>query len=315
MKLYHTYIIGETPPSELELLVQLISVLNHKYRNPKIPIIFATNNESLSFYKKVGILKFYDDVITDVFDDYPSDMISKNFWASPKLWLMKKINTPFTIIDTDLVLHTPVSEFSNNSISYLHKEFQAGYLRPHEVTLPPNWDWGNLKTYFKSALPINVSVISFNDMQFKNYYADTYFDFVLNNSGDYTFEDSTYIANSGMQTFAEQYLLSALILKYKEEINPNFISNCISKSVFSFNKFYNYKNLDSESDKTLDEYVYHLWGAKNYVNEVDNQFYKDAYHQITENGKSLLQSFGMWDSSKLIFNTLKSKLKVPNYNN
>lgn len=312
MKLYHTYIIGNRPPSELELMVQLISVLNHKYKNPRIPIIFATNADSLSFYKKSGILRFYDDVITDVFDDYPSHMISDNFWASPKLWLMQKIDTPFTIIDTDLVLHADMKNLSKYSVSYLHKEFQSAYLRPHEVTTPPNWEWGDLKKYFKSALPINVSVLSFTDMDFKNYYTKTYFDFVLNNSGDFVFEDSLYIANSGMQTFAEQYMLGALMLKYKDEFNPMFTTNCISKSVFTFSRFHNYNDLDFDNETNLGDDVYHLWGAKDFVNQVDNGFYKEAYYQITENGKTLLQSYGMWDVSKIVFNRLKSKLKIPN---
>ena len=72
MKVYHTYIIHNDPPSYLELLVQLISVCNHKYVNPDVPFVFATDKKSLGFYEKLGMLDFYDEVVTDFFDDYPT---------------------------------------------------------------------------------------------------------------------------------------------------------------------------------------------------------------------------------------------------
>ena len=162
MKVYHTYIIHNDPPSYLELLVQLISVCNHKYVNPDVPFVFATDKKSLGFYEKLGMLDFYDEVVTDFFDDYPYERISDAFWATPKLWVMSKVKTPFLVIDTDLILNTPISKFNDNQMVYLHRELQSGYLRPSEVSVSPSWKWGKDKKYFKQSLPINVSVLYFN---------------------------------------------------------------------------------------------------------------------------------------------------------
>lgn len=311
MKTYHTYLIHSTPPSELELLVQLISICNHKFINPKIPIVFVTDKKSLSFFNKIGFLGLYDEIVTDVFDDYPYDRVSSSFWATPKLWLMSTLKEPFLILDTDLILNVPIDTFQDNDMTYLHRELQSGYLRPHEVSVSPSWDWGNLLYYFKRTLPINVSVLHMKDMKFKDYFIKTYFDFVLDNPGDSYFEDEEYVDKSGVQTFAEQYLLSSMSLKYIMEIDDTFSHKSLSNIVHGYGILYEGGDFDTYSLNGIDPYGYHLWSAKKYIDQPEHEYYIKSYNDITRSGENHLKNIGYWETVKDIFIDLKSRLPKP----
>jgi len=311
MKIYHTYIIHNDPPSYLELLVQLISVCNHKYVNPDVPFVFATNKKSLSFYEKLGMLDLYDEVVTDLFDDYPYQRVSDTFWATPKLWVMSKVETPFLVIDTDLILNTPISEFKDNQMVYLHRELQSGYLRPSEVSVSSSWKWGDDKKYFKQSLPINVSVLYFNHQEFKDFYIKSYFDFVLDNLGEFDYKDDDYVDKTAMQTFAEQYLLSAMVLKYHKEIDGNFKSKSLSATVHSFGHYFDNGDFDSPVDSPLGKYIYHLWGAKNFIENPSHSFYVNAYETVTLRGEEYLREIGSWEKVGKIFTYFKDLLPKP----
>lgn len=311
MRIYHTYIIHNQPPTFLELLVQLISVCNNKHVNPDVPFVFATDTNSLNFYKEVGILDLYDEVRTDVFDDYPYDRISPTFWASPKLWLMSKIPTPFLVIDTDLILNTPIKEFSDEEFVYLHRELQSGYLRPSEVSLPNGGEWNLDKAFFKQSLPINVSVLYFNHQKLKDLYVKSYFDFVLDNPGTFNNVDEGYIDKTSMQTFAEQYLLSALVLKFQKEIDTNFTPKSLSNVVHAYGHYYDYGNFDLPNDSSLGKYIYHLWGAKLFIENPAHPFYGEAYAMVTKRGEEYLREIGFWDKVSYLFENYKNQLPIP----
>jgi hypothetical protein len=311
MKAFQTYIIHKDPPSNLELLVQILSVCTFKYLNPEVKIIFATDKKSLDFYNRVGFLDLYDEVITDVFDDYPYDRVSPDFWATPKLWLMSKINEPFIIFDVDLILNQPISIFGEEDLTYLHRELQSSYFRPHEVSVSPSWDWEDLLYYFRRTMPINVAVLFFKDMKFKNYYVDYYLKFVLDNKGGTKFPDEDYIPKNGLQTFAEQYLLSALIFKYQMDVNQNFKSNSLTKTVFCVDFFYENGNYDEYSENPLAPLLYHLWSAKEYVNVQGHPHYIKAYNDVTIQGENHLKYIGYWNRVSNIFEKLKNGLVRP----
>lgn len=311
MRIYHTYIIHNQPPTFLELLVQLISVCNNKSANPEVPFVFVTDTKSLEFYKEVGILDLYDEVRTDYFDDYPYDRVSDTFWATPKLWLMSKLQTPFVIIDTDLILNTPIKDFQDEEFVYLHRELQSGYLRPHEVSTPPSWEWNDDKKYYKQSLPINVSVLYFNHQTFKDYYIKWYFDFVLDNEGVFTNYDEDYIDKTSMQTFAEQYLLSAMTLKYQKEIDGNFKPKSLSNVVHGYGHYYDFGNFDVPKESSLGQYIYHLWGAKIFIDNPTHPFYKDAYNAVTQRGEEYLREIGFWEKVSYLFENYKNQLPIP----
>jgi hypothetical protein len=311
MKVYQTYIIHRDPPSNLELLVQLISVCNHRVLNPNVPIVFVTDRKSYGFFESWGFLHLYDEVITHLYDDYPYDRINEIFWSTPKLWLMSKISAPFVIMDIDLMFNKPVSIFHGDGLIYLHRELSTGYLRPYEVSVPMGWDWDGLDQYFRQTLPINVSVIYFGDENFKKYYLDHYFRFVLDNPADIEYLNPEYIDTSSLQTFAEQYMLSALLLKYSLEVNIDFKSKSLSNSIHGFGRFYEKGNFDSYSHESLNPYVFHLWGGKENVNIPDDPFYSQSYYTVVRSGEDYLKTIGYWDLVKDIFQNLKKGLVEP----
>jgi hypothetical protein len=311
MKIYHTYIIHKNPPTYLELLVQLISVCSHKHVNPDVPFVFVTDRKSLDFYQRVGILRFYDEVVTHFFDDYPYDRVNETFWATPKLWLMSKVSTPFLVIDTDLILNTPIRDFQDNQMVYLHRELQSGYLRPSEVSIPKSWEWGNDKKYFKQTLPINVSVLYFNHQGFKDYYIEKYFNFVLDNSGEFEYDDLDYVDKTAMQTFAEQYLLSAMVLKYQKEVDENFLVKSLSNTVHAYGHYYDEGDFDKTNDSSLANFIYHLWGAKIFIDNPSHPFYQEAYNTVTKRGEEFLRQIGYWDRVSYLFYDYKNRLPLP----
>jgi hypothetical protein len=94
-------------------------------------------------------------------------------------------------------------------------------------------------------------------------------------------------------------------------VNPNFISTSLSDSIHGFGRFYSNGNFDKSSHDALNEYVYHLWGGKKYVDQPSNPFYINAYHDVTVNGENYLKKLGYWEEIKHIFLKLKSQLPMP----
>ena len=77
--------------------------LHSKKNNPNIPFKLYTDTKTLTIYNRFGISGIYDEINTEVLDEYPSDRISENFWASPKLWVMKHITDPFIMMNGDIL--------------------------------------------------------------------------------------------------------------------------------------------------------------------------------------------------------------------
>jgi len=149
------------------------------------------------------------------------------------------------------------------------------------------------------------------NMNFKDYYVKTYLDFVLNNPGNSFFEDDEYIDKTGVQTFAEQYLLSSLALKYNMEIDVSFKTNSLSNLIHSYGFYYDRGDFDGYSLDGMNPFGYHLWSAKKYINQPDHEYYVKSYQDVTQSGQEYLERIGYWNVVKDIFLKLKSKLPLP----
>ena len=210
MNAYHVFLVNNNrPPSNIELLVQMYSCITHKKVNMDTPLYLITDKKSKEFYDNWGITPLYDRVITDFFDDYPYEMISNNFWASPKIWAMSKLKTPFVIYDTDLLLYKNLKkEMGDCDLMYLHLESPITYGNPLDVICSSNFKWNKkMIISFKDALPFNTAVIGMFNEKFKNEYVDNYFNFVLGASGNIkneTKEKLDFYEKSGPQIIAEQ---------------------------------------------------------------------------------------------------------------
>lgn len=276
MNSYHVFLVNENrPPGSFELLVQMYSCIVHKTHNADTPLYLITNKKSKEFYDSWNITPLYDGVITDYFDDYPYDNISPNFWASPKIWAMSKLKTPFVVYDTDLVLYKNLKKESVGcDLLYLHRESPTTYGNPLDIEHSDNWRWDKKRIIsFKDSFPMNCAVVGMFDEKFKTEYVTQYFEFVLGASGEVknmTKEKELLYAESSPQIIMEQWFLAALSKQLKK-----IKTKALVPVVYTNQSFYTF-DLDSESDdahKLLNESIYHLWGAKKFENDPKSKLY------------------------------------------
>ncbi|MGI9124366.1 MAG: DUF6734 family protein, partial [Mycobacterium sp.] len=192
MKAYHVYIISTQYPSDagieqrkFELLTHMYSCINHKTVNPDIPLCLVTDHNTLKYYDDWKLTGLYDEIITDFHDDYPRERISKNFWASPKIWAMSKLQAPFLIFDTDIILHKPLAGYQDCDLLYLHRETSTIYPNIFDITGSPGFLWDEeMVRCFRGTLPMNCAVVGMFNEEFKNDYVKRYFEFALDAPGD-----------------------------------------------------------------------------------------------------------------------------------
>jgi hypothetical protein len=288
MKAYHIYVVNNKYPRQFELITQMYSCLNHKNSNPEIPLCLVTDRNTLNFFKKHSIHHLYDEVITDIFDDYPIDIISSKYWASPKIWAMSKLKTPFVVYDTDLVLNRKIIPSSNCDLLYLHRETTSTYPNIFDVDHNENFEWPpTLITSFKDTLPMNCAVVGMFNEDFKNRYTKFYFDFVLNSSGEiYKATENSHLMydGNGAQIMIEQWLLAALAEEERVYRNPQFKVNSFCKVLFTSETLRQY-DIDSDpawANLEVSETMYHLWGAKDFQDRPTHELYQRAKEQLLE---------------------------------
>jgi len=289
MKAYHVYrFSGSAPiqPRALELITHMYACVIHHAANPGLPLILVTDTRSKSFYDQWRITALYDDVITEIFDDYPEQRISPQYWASPKLWAMSKMRTPFAILDTDLIFHRPLSDYEVCDVLYLHRESTAIYPNVFDIEGPEGFVWDpEMARSFINSQPLNCALIGMFNEEFKSDYVQRYFDFVLDSSGvlQLAGENSHRMYSpAAAQITLEQWFLAALADHWtrvqRRPIRTRAACEVISTSV----DFFGY-DMDrgpmTSSDPRLDSTFFHLWGAK--TTGRDTESYQRACQTLT----------------------------------
>ena len=282
MKYIHSYRLEEgNSLNDLELLTQLLSVLKLKV-STKSNIELYVDKYTLSEFQKFGMETLYDNINTEVLESFPSKKISKDFWSSAKLWVMKHQEEPFCILDTDLVLHNMTDDVLERSkVSFLHTETPTTYPFPTILNKPKSFKWTEREiTSFINSLPVNSSVVAFTDLDFVKEYTDRYFKFVINNKGGYSFKslDKTqYLHQYGQQITAEQWLLAAMIWDKKHDEYGNHIegfpTQCLTSAI-SFPLGFNHQvyNIPNKTiQEQLSSQIFHLWGAKDFYDRAKTE--------------------------------------------
>ena len=275
IKAYHVYLFNgpypskaEVEPRPFELITHIYSCLNHGTVNPDIPLCLITDERTKKYYDDLNITALYDEVITDLFDDYPRDRISPAFWASPKIWAMSKLQAPFVIFDTDLVLHKPLAHFANCDLLYLHRETSAIYPSIYDLVGRPGFVWDEkLAWSFRNTQPMNCAVVGMFNDAFRADYVKRYFDFVLDAPGEVlhaTEGSRTWHPCSAAQIVAEQWLLAAVADFWKYAKGTPIRTQAMCKVIWTSERFFPldmdlpFEDSDSETASSF----YHLWGAK-----------------------------------------------------
>lgn len=311
MKAIHTYIIYEGSTLDpLELMTQILSVTKFRELNPNTPFVFYTNSNSLKEYEKYGITELYDEINTEVLDNYPFDRISSTFWASPKLWVMRHIDEPFVILDTDLVLYETIEKYSNFGLVYLHRESPTSYPRLYEIDTPDGFEWSfDEIESFRKSFPINCACLVWNDINFLKEYTDRYFEFVFENKGELNIsvEEYEWVSKHGAQIVAEQWLLAAL-LELRETQGDPLYSISICPVIYASVDFIPFQIDEGHAyaEQILNGSIFHLWGGKKYYEDGKLEEYLKLKFTLLEVVKSNLQQTGMWSSLEYCYDRVKS---------
>ncbi len=302
MNYIHCYKLEEGKTfNDLELLTQLLSVIKLKISTKSKTILYV-DNYTLSEYKKFGIDTLYDEVNTELLESYPADKIAKEYWASPKMWVMKHQEEPFCILDVDLVLHNINNEVLERAqVSFLHTETPTGYPPPNVLNKPSSFTWTDWDIMaFVNSIPVNCAAVSFTDMEFCKKYIDKYFRFVLNNDGGYTeqyFATSDFVHKWGSQVTMEQWLLSAMMWQEEYDNEGNFtgtnfqsqsLTNALSTPIGFQHQIWNIPN--ENVIKELESQIFHLWGAKNFYDRAEKENNPKLYMVWDELKKRLISA-------------------------
>ena len=301
MKAYHVDLTKSAQPSanwsadpatlihrrKFELLTHMYSCINHKTKNPDVPLALITDDSTLKYYDQWQLTGLYDEVITDFFDDYPHDRIAKPFWTSPKIWAMSKLSAPFVIFDTDLMIHRPLSVYAGCDLLYLHRDTPAIYPHPLDIEGPPGVQWDDdLLLGFRSTLPMTCAVSGMYNEEFKRDFVDTYFQFVLDATGQLRLPSPNVMPEdrwSAAQLISEQWLMAALAHKWQLTDRP-LRTRAVAKVLWMGETF---RPLDPDQDLSglraeLTAAFYRLWGAKQIQNEPTHEHYPRVRDMLLE---------------------------------
>lgn len=291
---------------KFELLTHMYSCINHKTKNPDIPLTLITDESTLAYYDLWQLTGLYDDVITDFHDDYPHDRVSKRFWSSPKIWAMHKLQAPFVIFDTDTVIHKPLSTYTDCDLLYLHRETPNMYPNPLDIAGPPGfkWDEGMLRS-FRGTLPMNCAVVGMFNEAFKRDYVERYFEFVLDAPGDMLFENQNIYKDdqwASAQMIAEQWLVAALAHKWNNIDNKPLRTRALVKALWTSEDF---SPLDMDQEPStiqaeLSGNFYRLWGAKQIQNDPADEHY-DLVRNTLLGGRSIVEESPQYSIVKDVY--------------
>ena len=198
------------------------------------PIKFYVDLEGYEWFKERDLLDLWDSVDTDTVEAIPEEINQNVFWASAKLFALRQERKPVAMVDTDLIVWTPLEgRLRGTRLTVLHREeFSECYLPANVLKIregyqfDPEWDW--------RIYPCNTAFAWFGDVGFKDRYLDAAIDFMWNNK-------EPAMENVSQMVFAEQRILAMQAAKEKIRIHT----------------------LVNDPFQKDNEIFTHLWGAKN----------------------------------------------------
>ncbi len=201
--------------SEIKASMLLSSIINWKRHNNSHNVLYV-DKLTYEFFSNLGIfeLNLWDEVDSDLLEE-PCNINKIAFWSSSKLRVLSSQLEPVTLVDYDFITFTNLTEIGKEAnFVYSHDE-NGIYAYPSSTdqyiknlkTIPDFLKWS------KSDDAINVSYLSFNDIDFQKRYAKL--------SLDCMEELTTLNAPRGSYVcFAEQKILKQLALHLSIEHAP-----------------------------------------------------------------------------------------------
>lgn len=257
--------------TELELVYVFASVKLWKYYHPYHKTILYTDEQS---WDVIGHEGLWDSVVKYSFT---TEIIKgeHNFWAAGKLQAMQHFETPFSIMDLDMIYNGTV-EFDKPIIS-AYKELGRGYyFDPNRESFQKT----SVTPFSKSPNALNVSFLYIEDSDFHKEYVETSLDWMT------TFSESGY-SNGGLMTFCEQKLLLDIIerdnIPYRTLIEPKY--KCVDDKwngdwTEEDKKYYHLR--DDKKRAKRDETFMLVQKGKilKLLQNIDNKFVKECFNYL-----------------------------------
>jgi hypothetical protein len=114
---------------DYEILMQLTTISCAK-KNTNLPLKLYTDTIGYEYYKKINILKYFDEIDVDVLNSVNEDTINPaQFWTSGKIISICKEEPPFIFMDLDLFLLSKIpSWLYENDVVCTHWELPRNFL-------------------------------------------------------------------------------------------------------------------------------------------------------------------------------------------
>lgn len=165
---------------DYEILMQLTTISCAK-KNSNLPLKLYTDNVGYEYYKKIDLLKYFDEVDVDVLNSVNEDNINAaQFWTSGKIISICKEEPPFIFMDLDLFL---LSEIPNwlykNDVVCTHWElprnflYITDYMISHMGLQIPEFD--------ETMLIPNTSFLFINSKETQKRYLELHYEIVHKN--------------------------------------------------------------------------------------------------------------------------------------
>jgi hypothetical protein len=162
---------------DYDILTTILSALSWKKNMGQIKLF--TDSEGFMYYKETGLLDLWDGGIDTSLDSFSFDEIDVDiFWAAGKIYAISQQNTPFVLLDTDIIVWESINRFiENEKLVCVHKEPIGCYFPMENLIVKNNYvydeSWKN-----NHEDPANTALIYFGDKEFKDYYVKKSFDFM-----------------------------------------------------------------------------------------------------------------------------------------
>lgn len=259
---------------DFDILTAVLSALKWREKNGEISLI--TDSVGYNFFKERGLINIWDSAVCDL-DNIPDTVNPEIFWAGGKLFALKNVSAPVTMLDTDFIVWDSIAFSNLPDLSVIHSEDIYPDVYPDIGTFKMNQGYVFNPEFDWRVRPYNTAFCVIKSKALKDCYTAEAISFMENAKGD---DKLTYMV------FAEQRLLS-MIAK---------MTNSVTKEISTID------NLFRDGER----YFTHIWGMKQQMREDDAlryDFCKKCIRRISEDFSEVLPSIKNIPELKRYFNT------------
>jgi hypothetical protein len=281
------HIFEQNNPLEWEIEIVSINLLSAlSWKRFHGPIHLYCNEIYYDTLKKWGVDKVYDYINTDVLDNKPKDIDYIIYWAYSKMIVLRHLKdnpTPYTIIDNDLWILSPLDLNKNCDVIMYHKEnFDINFYK--NVYVDFNYiitDEIKQLNLNSTTLPTNCALLHIKNNNFLVEWLDLCETMVKSN-----FDFNKFGTESSNMCFIEQRLLPMLLEK-RGFTYDTFIDHIYQSHLIEAQDGSEWlPDLDTSSKESLTKFesIKHVWGLKKllHYNEIKSLILSTLINSLRE---------------------------------